>query len=132
MQKRNDLTEFDLGWLVGILEADGCFSHSTSPWGTVTPVVAVGMTDRDTVAQVADLMQTNVLGPYSQPGNRKPVWLAKINAFQAQSLMRLVEPYMSLRRKEAIAKIIGDQQDGMDFYDDLSLVSRETSDADTG
>jgi len=55
------LSDFELGWLAGILEGEGCFDLSTNR----TPRVRVSMTDEDIVLRVSILF-TRITGCYHQ------------------------------------------------------------------
>ena len=110
------LTDFELGWVVGLLEGDGTFT-----W-TGVPRIAVRMTDKDTVQRFASIVQESVLGPYENVSDgavRRQVYMCAINGRKAVSLMGVLRRHMSHRRQDQIDRILGGQQSLFDFPRDL-------------
>ena len=108
------LSKFDLGWLVGILEADGTFTADKKSLR-----IAVKMTDMDTVSRVATLLGTNILGPYNAnvkgENYRKDVYVAFVSGKKARSWMMRLRPHMSLRRQKQIEVLLGGQAELFEF-----------------
>lgn len=103
------LSEYDLGWLVGLIEGEGSFTS----WKT-EPRVLLKMTDRDTVERFAALLGTRVTGPYSYPGQQlgtKPYYMARISGARARSFMASTRTRYSARRQEQVAALLGNQLD---------------------
>lgn len=96
----SELSHFELGWLVGILEGEGHFGLYTSQ------VIEVNMTDEDTIYKVAGLFEkilessVNVIEIYKPNG--RDVFCARIYGERARKVMKLVVPYMSYRRRQMI------------------------------
>ena len=103
------LSEYDLGWIVGIIEADGSFTTNGR-----NPRIAVKMTDFDTIERFAELMGVRVLGPYkyedAQLGN-KPYWQAHVDGQPARDFMSSTRKKFSLRRQAKIYSLLGNQDD---------------------
>lgn len=102
-----ELSEFELGWLVGLIEADGTFTFDGKH-----AVVALKITDLDTAQRFATLMRTAVAGPYHYEGQQlgtKPYYMTKIAGKRAREFMASASGYFSLRRQEQIANLLGDQ-----------------------
>src|SRR5882757_4653060 len=94
------LSDFELGWLVGVLEGEGHFGLYTSQ------VIEVNMTDEDTIYKVASIyerilnMTINVTAIQKPQG--KDVYCARIYGERARIIMRLVVSHMSYRRRQTI------------------------------
>lgn len=101
------LSQFDIGWLVGLVEGDGCFTFDGKH-----PVVALKITDLDTAQRFATLFGTTVSGPYHYEGQQmgdKPYYVSKVTGKRARDFMRSTSHHFSIRRREQIAGLIGDQ-----------------------
>lgn len=101
------LTQFDIGWLVGLIEGDGCFTFD----GKVA-VIALKMTDLDTVQRFASMLGATVMGPYcyedSQMGT-KPCWVSRLTGRRAKEFMASTMHHFSSRRQQQIRALIGGQ-----------------------
>lgn len=107
MKRSRQLTEFELGWLVGLIEGDGTLTFDGKH-----AVVALKITDLDTAQQFARLLGTTVSGPYHYEGQQlgsKPYYMAKIAGKRAREFMASASEYFSVRRQGQIADIIGKQ-----------------------
>lgn len=94
------LSDFELGWLVGILEGEGHFGLYTSQ------VIEVNMTDEDTIYKVASIYE-RVLGTLVKimeirKTKGQDVYCARIYGERARTIMRLVVSHMSHRRRQVI------------------------------
>lgn len=94
------LSDFELGWLVGILEGEGSFGLHNSQ------VIEVNMTDEDTIYKVASIYE-RVLGiavnvTEIQKSRGKDVYCVRIYGERARIIMRLVVTHMSYRRRQII------------------------------
>jgi hypothetical protein len=94
------LSDFELGWLVGILEGEGHFGLYTSH------VVEVNMTDEDTICRIASMYE-RILGVSVDtmwiPRKRgQEVYSVRIYGERARTIMRLVVMHMSYRRRQKI------------------------------
>lgn len=105
--RRRRLTDFELGWLVGLIEGDGCVTHDGK-----NPRIVVKMTDLDVVERFAALVGVPVHGPYKYEDTQigpKPYYVAYLNGLRARSFMASASAHFSSRRREQIAAIIGGQ-----------------------
>jgi len=101
------ITDFDIGWLVGLIEGDGCFTFDGK-----NPVVVLKITDLDTAQRFARLMRTTVSGPYhyeDQQLGPKPYYMTKIAGIRARQFMASTAHHFGERRREQIRALIGDQ-----------------------
>lgn len=103
----SQLSEFELGWLVGLIEGDGTLTFDGKH-----AVVALKITDLDTAQRFAGLLRTTVAGPYYYEEHQigtKPYYMAKIAGKRAREFMASAAGYFSVRRQEQIASIVGKQ-----------------------
>ena len=97
------ITDFELGWLVGLLEGEGYFGY-----GSRTRVVEVTMTDEDAVNRVALLFEKitgrefNITRRNEERRNRKQPYRVLASGDAAITIMRLVVKHMSVRRRKRI------------------------------
>lgn len=98
------LSEFELGWLVGILEGEGYFGYERG-----TCRVIVGMTDEDTIHRVAGLLErvlnerVNIREEAPRPGRtEQQMYRISITGKKARQVMRHVVHHMSFRRRQKI------------------------------
>lgn len=100
----NILSDFHLGWIVGILEGEGTFDAVKQKY----PRVRVEMTDKDSVVKFGELLGIAREPRRRQRENRKPSWTLSVCGKQAKLLMLDVFPHMSERRQQKIQEIILD------------------------
>jgi hypothetical protein len=98
------VTDFELGWLIGILEGEGTFIYSPKQTHRVT----VSMGDEDTIDRVIDIM-SRLINAYVAKGQIEPrrieysvMYTANISGERARTLMRHVVKHMSYRRRARI------------------------------
>lgn len=98
------VSTFDLGWLVGILEGEGCFGLRNSP------SIRLKMTDYDTVFSAALIMGVSPSKirkvDDSKEYNRKTQYEFTVYGKDAIGWMRMVRPYMKGRRSAKIDEIV--------------------------
>lgn len=100
------MSPFDLGWVVGILEGEGCFTWCHPAPGRTYPQIAVAMSDEDTIFRLALILGTKYHKRPEPRDNRKQCWRVQITGRKAVELMRQVRPYMSARRKARIDELL--------------------------
>jgi hypothetical protein len=108
------LTEFDLGWVVGILEGEGCFGtyEDKRRPSTFTVKIQMESTDYDVVIRLNSLIpgriwESNYPSKQKAFPNAKPSWRWAIsNKAKVKSLCKLIYPYMSKRRTQQIDKVL--------------------------
>ena len=116
---------FDLGWLVGMEEGEGCPSWHASDR---CPELHMKNTDLDTMERYARLIGGNVVGPYQYKPRLKNdgtvgsvpklIWEVHITGEPAAQRMRLLAPFMGQRRREKMREILGkwDTKTGKKIY----------------
>jgi DNA-binding transcriptional regulator YiaG len=90
----------ELYWLAGILEGEGSFGCTVS-----SPTIRVGMTDRDVMNRVAELLDARV-GKSKRLPPQKTMYVVSLSGDKALDLMRLVRPLMGQRRGGRIDSIL--------------------------
>ena len=115
----SELSAYEQGWLVGILEGEGSFGLRVIDGGRYrTPLIQMNHTDLDVIERAADLLQTKVMGPYEKPANslgNKPFWVLQVQGDRAASWMRILYPHLSARRQAKITEILSDQIDWVGY-----------------
>src|SRR6266496_2673722 len=100
-----NLSEFELGWLVGIIEGEGCFSLSGGKYPVLT--IVVKMTDKDTIEKVAKLLKVPTRNPILPKSPKHKIqYKVRLNSNLARAWMKILLPYMSERRKERIISLL--------------------------
>ena len=94
-------------WLAGLLEGEACFlSHKSGPYRY--PVVALTMTDKDIVDDVAARWGVNVWPVKPTHLTRKLAHTARVSGLKAIACMVEVFPYMGERRRAKIEEILSE------------------------
>lgn len=96
------ISDFDLGWLVGVLEGEGYFEYDGC-----TQRVTIEMTDLDVIDTAARLIGRVIgksvpvitLNPRSSSPDLKEVFRVCVCGESARTIMRLVAPHMHHRRR---------------------------------
>lgn len=96
------LSEFDKGWVVGLIEGEGSVSLYRN-----CPRVSIGMTDRDTIERYRTVLglKTKIIVE-SRKNNLKTMYRVRVNGMQAMLFMEDLFPYMSQRRQQRIQEIL--------------------------
>lgn len=107
---------FTLGWMVGLLEGEGCFTWSPLRDGKKTPLVQILMTDRDTIDRYSVLVGNGV-GTKTREG-KKDIYRVRTTGQPATQIMIVVQPHMSARRAGRIEEILSEYygQAGIDAW----------------
>lgn len=103
-----ELSAFDLGWVVGIMDGEGWFGARAC-----RPVAQLVMTDEDVVLRMREVTGLgSVTGPHDpKDGVRKLFWKWSITSRDdAAEFMRALKPHMSIRRQARIAEILADYE----------------------
>jgi hypothetical protein len=101
------LTDFEKGWLAGILDGEGSFWVMKKKPSYRYPKISVVMSDYDTVAKVAKLFGDRTVTPQaSRSENRKPMFRANLMGQGALDLMEELHPVMSIRRQAKIEELL--------------------------
>lgn len=108
------MTEFELGWIVGLLEGEGTFivSEDKRRPGTYSVKYQVEMTDKDSIDKLQSLypgkvFESNYPSKYRRVPNAKPSWRWSLaSKDKTKELGELIYPYMSERRKSQLDKCL--------------------------
>lgn len=95
------LSEFEIGWLVGLLEGEGNFDFTGSQ------KIQLRMCDQDTVITYVNLLskflERNVSIRTRNPGgNKQDIYDVLICGDSARKVMRLIVPYLHYRRRQKV------------------------------
>lgn len=97
-------SNFDLGWLVGIIEGEGCIFTITGTKGT--PGIVVHMTDKDIITRISSLLDKPFYKKKRTNSSHKSVYSVGIYAFEAVELLTLIIPFLGLRRKTKAKEVL--------------------------
>jgi hypothetical protein len=107
------MTQFELGWVVGIIEGEGCMAMLNNPnrTGYAYPSVKVSMTDEDTVRRLHELTGIGAFRPIprtaSTKAHYKDQWTWAVGAeSECQALLVQILPHLSERRAEAAWSVL--------------------------
>lgn len=97
-------TDFELGWLIGLLEGEGHFSYAG------TQQLVVGMTDEDTIHKLKNLCEKvlkldkpiHLITTHTGRNQDLTMFSIRLYGAKARAIMRLIVRYMSNRRRVAI------------------------------
>jgi hypothetical protein len=109
----NRMSSFELGWVAGLLEGEGCFFVNTSGTPQYGPYaydrVAVCMTDRDVLERLQEVTGIGRLEKIRarKDPKHKPIsqWVVCRNQ-EAIELMIAVYPHMGARRQAKIREVL--------------------------
>jgi len=119
------LTEFEFGWLVGLLEGEGSFGY----YGN-TQSIQVRMTDEDTVHRVARdlemLIGSNVvvrnIESNSDGISRQSIYYVQLYGERARIAMRSLVPFMGCRRRQQIWRGLNEYKPKKNVIDIMALL----------
>ena len=89
----------ELMWLAGIVDGDGCFYLNKK-----VPILQISMIDEDVIKKVSMLLNSSI-NSLSERHNYKKVFSTRIAGKKAVCYMKLLRPYVSLRRQSKIDEI---------------------------
>lgn len=91
----------DICWLAGLFEGEACFGYYS---GKLT--ISIQMTDEDIIAKVSSLVDV----PYSKVVRdnvkHKPCYCLTIRSAKAAYMMKLILPFMGIRRSSKINEVL--------------------------
>lgn len=94
------LTQRDLGWIAGIVEGEGCLGLHGNGAGTWRPHLTIGMTDRDTVERLRDLIAPGrAIETQRRPEPIKPLYRVRVLGRRAAAWMMTLYPLLGERRQ---------------------------------
>jgi len=108
IKRLNSLSSFELGWLTGIIEGEGCFYQKTSNCKLKSgnycyPLTGftVMSTDKDVMIKFANFLQIDLRGPYytRSKKERKKVWSTQVTGYKSIIIMKYFYEHLGERRK---------------------------------
>lgn len=102
----NRLTDLELAWLAGLLEGEGCFTHSYRRGINFAPKIQLAMTDEDVVLRAQALMGGRVRSSTREPW--KTLYTVIVSGAAAVALMRQLLPHMGERRSDRMLGLMCD------------------------
>jgi len=113
LQLLKNLCLFDFGWLVGIIEGEGCFYCKKSKCKLKDGVYCyplsgftVMSTDHDVMIKVSNLLELRLNGPYYSEEKRKKVWSIQVTGNIVTVIMKYFYSQLSKRRQKQIDEAI--------------------------
>lgn len=104
-----ELSDFEFGWLVGVLEGEGCFDlHKKHAGQKGTQRIKLMMNDEDSVLRVRDLFfrltgkTATIFRQTYDNENWNDSYQITINGKDAVLVMRMIVKHMSYRRRQRI------------------------------
>lgn len=92
------LYQHEIMWLIGLLESEGTFCIGSQD----SPRLQLQMTDRDTIEKAANLFNSSVWNRNRLTKGGKQVWTCGVSGLTAIEWMRIIKPYMGIRRQQQI------------------------------
>jgi hypothetical protein len=115
MDNQQATREFNMGWLVGFLEGEGCFSLCRSPtrrgssWAFV-PKIIVSSTDFELIERYAAILVGLGVGNFShrtRPTKVQPqLEVVVFGLRRVGQLLQMIVPYMTMSRKRLAAETL--------------------------
>lgn len=102
-----ELSDLDQGWLVGLLEGEGCFTWAPLRGGSdrKIPLVQLIMNDLDVVERYATIVE-NSIGIKKRKPPRNNGYRVRTAGARAVVLMEFIHPNLGARRSERVAEIL--------------------------
>lgn len=97
------LSDFELGWFIGILEGEGYFGFENR-----TQVIRIEMKDEDTINKAAALIERltdincSIIDVPSRRDKWNPMYAVRIYGEAARIIMKLVVKQLSWRRRQQV------------------------------
>ena len=118
------ISEFDLGWFVGILEGEGNISaHINKKSGYLCTSLSVCSTDLDMIEKLDSIYpgKSNYVREYDNHFKTQYVW--SVGSREGiRTIIKKVIPYMGIRRQEKMREVIS----LMDSYEKSSYKGQKT------
>jgi len=93
------MTSIEIAWLAGLLEGEGCFTtnryHSS-------PMLRVGMTDRDIIDRVSGYFKRPVRPEKLYSPRHKQVWRTSVHGDRAAGFLMTLYPFLGARRQQTV------------------------------
>jgi hypothetical protein len=113
-----DLSDFDFGWLVGVIEGEGCFgvqtNHQRKRGKTYGPYITfqISMKDRDVVERVATMFDPplRMHSPKTKRDERhSDMYSLNLLGSAARQLAHAVKDHLGERRRERVEECLAEE-----------------------
>ncbi len=117
----HDISSFDLGWVIGLIEGEGCFYKKGSNSKLKDDIYCYPLagftlmsTDKDIMERLIGLLRLTLNGPYYKKSKkkRKEVWSIQVTGNKAIAIMQAIRQHLGARRQEQIDEAIKWQEQG--------------------
>lgn len=107
---RSLLTDFELGWVAGLLEGEGSFFLARNKErGTLKSRISMQSTDKDVLERLHVTTGVGILYAVGEREGKKPCWGWNLDRrADLVELANLLRPHMSIRRGEQIDIMLRD------------------------
>lgn len=116
MDNQQATTEMDMGWLIGYIEGEGCFSLQRQVYrhqkATLRPKVSVSSADPELIERAASIFKALGVGVYFQRKRKAKLHYKQQNELvisgikRCYTLLKLLIPYMTESRRKKTAKVL--------------------------
>ncbi|KKN20715.1 hypothetical protein LCGC14_0932870 [marine sediment metagenome] len=116
-----NMDPFDFGWLIGLIEGEGCFYKKGSKCKLRDGIYCYPLsgftlmsTDLDVMKKFANLLNVDLAGPYykQRQNERKVVWSVQITGNISVAIMKEVREFLGERRNMQIDEALEWQNRG--------------------
>lgn len=102
----NNISDFDLGWLCGLIEGEGC-CRAQRTHGKFYPFFAIRMTDEDVISKavilIKQIINTKAVASPSADGRGwQTTYGFQVHGNHIRPLLELIYPYMSEKKQSEI------------------------------
>lgn len=105
----SDLSSYERGWLVGLLEGEGHFGLANTHQRTACASIQLGSTDRDVVERAHRLMGATAKiverGQKRKPSHNT-IFSVQVRGGRAEQIMREILPEMGQRRGARVQEVL--------------------------
>jgi hypothetical protein len=127
------LTPFELGWLCGLIEGEGC-CRAQKTHGVYYPFIAIRMTDEDIIERVAALIrkiiQTNArVIEYPDTRGWQRTYCFQVHGNHVRPLLELILPHMGDKKQGEIERALSNDQTDEEKISGSELLQRLGLDA---
>jgi hypothetical protein len=109
-QELRQMSDFERGWVVGILEGEACFSFNRRSENCTTARVQLQMGDVEVVKTLVRVTGLGSIGgPYkTRSKDHTPMWGWNLSSYASVQLMKLVRNDLSSRRQKRIDEVLAE------------------------
>lgn len=100
----NNLTEYDLGWIAGLIDGEGSISiKQTFKYNkyTYSSEVRASNTVKEFLERLRDLTRLGNITSYQPKNNRKIIWYWRLNTDDQLIFLNIITPYLYGKKNQA-------------------------------